>query len=211
MSHNTQVNSTENTLPCLANHSVTDANETPDVATMKGFYGLITILWFPILDYIVNLSAWCFKSTFLFLSLWEGRRLVHVDLCFLGKHVAWNWRDSHHAFGGVLSGWLFQTWKHSFLFGFVNKLFFLTFMTSNPLIFKIFKKSHFSKHNLFIFPAFIASAFIHTVGMLGPMVGYMMGSFISKIYVDVGFVDLGMWFLKNINWHFFANCVYCNT
>ncbi|KAM9328383.1 solute carrier organic anion transporter family, member 1D1 [Pholidichthys leucotaenia] len=33
-------------------------------------------------------------------------------------------------------------------------------------------------------------AFIHTVGILGPMVGFMMGSYLAKIYVDVGFVDL---------------------
>lgn len=55
------------------------------------------------------------------------------------------------------------------------------------------------------FPHFIASdditfpslslyppACIHTVGILGPMFGFMLGSFLAKIYVDVGFVDLGM-------------------
>ncbi|XP_028305497.1 solute carrier organic anion transporter family, member 1D1 [Gouania willdenowi] len=31
---------------------------------------------------------------------------------------------------------------------------------------------------------------IHTVGILGPMVGFMLGSFLAKVYVDVGFVDL---------------------
>uniref|UniRef100_A0A8C7XN41 Solute carrier organic anion transporter family member n=1 Tax=Oryzias sinensis TaxID=183150 RepID=A0A8C7XN41_9TELE len=35
-------------------------------------------------------------------------------------------------------------------------------------------------------------ACIHTVGILGPMVGFMMGSFLAKIYVDIGFTDLGM-------------------
>ncbi|XP_077355723.1 solute carrier organic anion transporter family, member 1D1 [Festucalex cinctus] len=33
-------------------------------------------------------------------------------------------------------------------------------------------------------------ACIHTVGILGPMFGFMMGSFLTKIYVDVGFVNL---------------------
>ncbi|KAF6730893.1 Solute carrier organic anion transporter family member 1C1 [Oryzias melastigma] len=33
-------------------------------------------------------------------------------------------------------------------------------------------------------------ACIHTVGILGPMVGFMMGSFLAKIYVDIGFTDL---------------------
>ncbi|XP_028255373.1 solute carrier organic anion transporter family, member 1D1 [Parambassis ranga] len=33
-------------------------------------------------------------------------------------------------------------------------------------------------------------ACIHTVGILGPMFGFMLGSFLAKIYVDIGFVDL---------------------
>ncbi|KAF3705003.1 Solute carrier organic anion transporter family member 1C1 Organic anion transporter F [Channa argus] len=33
-------------------------------------------------------------------------------------------------------------------------------------------------------------ACIHTVGILGPVVGFMLGSFFSKIYVDIGSVDL---------------------
>lgn len=31
---------------------------------------------------------------------------------------------------------------------------------------------------------------IHTVGILGPMFGFMLGSFLTKIYVDIGSVDL---------------------
>uniref|UniRef100_A0A8C4DNG0 Solute carrier organic anion transporter family member n=1 Tax=Dicentrarchus labrax TaxID=13489 RepID=A0A8C4DNG0_DICLA len=31
---------------------------------------------------------------------------------------------------------------------------------------------------------------IHTVGILGPMFGFMLGSLLAKIYVDIGFVDL---------------------
>uniref|UniRef100_A0A3Q3W8N9 Solute carrier organic anion transporter family member n=1 Tax=Mola mola TaxID=94237 RepID=A0A3Q3W8N9_MOLML len=33
-------------------------------------------------------------------------------------------------------------------------------------------------------------ACIHTVGILGPMFGFMLGSFLSKIYVDIGSADL---------------------
>uniref|UniRef100_A0A8D0CYM0 Solute carrier organic anion transporter family member n=1 Tax=Sander lucioperca TaxID=283035 RepID=A0A8D0CYM0_SANLU len=33
-------------------------------------------------------------------------------------------------------------------------------------------------------------ACIHTVGILGPMFGFMLGSLLAKIYVDIGFVDL---------------------
>ncbi|XP_061664003.1 solute carrier organic anion transporter family member 1C1-like isoform X2 [Syngnathoides biaculeatus] len=54
-------------------------------------------------------------------------------------------------------------------------------------------------------------ACIHTVGILGPMFGFMMGSFLAKIYVDIGSVNLdsvtinykdsrwvGAWWLGNI-------------
>lgn len=58
-----------------------------------------------------------FKSALPPYSLWKGCWLVHVDICVLGKHAAWNWRDSHHAPGSVLSGWLLQRRKHSLLFG----------------------------------------------------------------------------------------------
>ncbi|XP_040003707.1 solute carrier organic anion transporter family member 1C1-like isoform X2 [Xiphias gladius] len=34
------------------------------------------------------------------------------------------------------------------------------------------------------------TACIHTVGILGPMFGFMLGSFLAKIYVDIGSVDL---------------------
>ncbi|XP_029019154.1 solute carrier organic anion transporter family member 1C1-like [Betta splendens] len=33
-------------------------------------------------------------------------------------------------------------------------------------------------------------AFIHTAGMIGPMVGFMLGSYLAKLYVDIGSVDL---------------------
>uniref|UniRef100_A0A8C6UWR6 Solute carrier organic anion transporter family member n=1 Tax=Neogobius melanostomus TaxID=47308 RepID=A0A8C6UWR6_9GOBI len=33
-------------------------------------------------------------------------------------------------------------------------------------------------------------ACIQTVGILGPMFGFMLGSFLTKVYVDIGFVDL---------------------
>ncbi|XP_068134133.1 solute carrier organic anion transporter family member 1C1-like isoform X2 [Hyperolius riggenbachi] len=33
-------------------------------------------------------------------------------------------------------------------------------------------------------------ACLHTVGLIGPMVGFMMGSYFSKFYVDVGFVNM---------------------
>ncbi|XP_013874318.1 solute carrier organic anion transporter family, member 1D1 [Austrofundulus limnaeus] len=117
MSHNTQVNSTENILPCLTNHTVTDANETPDVATMKAC------------EKAVGSSMW-----------------IYVFL------------------GNMLRG-----------------------IGETPIMpLGVSYLDDFSRHENT--PFYLA--FIHTVGMLGPMVGYMMGSYISKIYVDIGFVDL---------------------
>lgn len=47
-------------------------------------------------------------------------------------------------------------------------------------------------HNFLPFSSFLVLAYIHTTGMLGPMFGFMLGSFLAKTYVDIGFVDLGM-------------------
>lgn len=30
------------------------------------------------------------------------------------------------------------------------------------------------------------------MGIIGPMFGFMLGSYLAKIYVDIGSVDLGM-------------------
>ncbi|NWI21654.1 SO1C1 protein, partial [Crypturellus soui] len=37
-------------------------------------------------------------------------------------------------------------------------------------------------------PVYIAS--LHTIAMLGPMFGFMLGSLCARLYVDIGFVDL---------------------
>ncbi len=39
---------------------------------------------------------------------------------------------------------------------------------------------------------FFFSAIIQTVGIMGPMFGFMFGSFCAKLYVDIGAVDLGI-------------------
>ncbi|KFR03673.1 Solute carrier organic anion transporter family member 1C1, partial [Nipponia nippon] len=38
-------------------------------------------------------------------------------------------------------------------------------------------------------PVYVAC--LHTIAMLGPMFGFLLGSFCAKLYVDIGFVDLG--------------------
>ncbi|KFQ43958.1 Solute carrier organic anion transporter family member 1C1, partial [Nestor notabilis] len=38
-------------------------------------------------------------------------------------------------------------------------------------------------------PVYVAC--LHTIGMLGPMFGFLLGSLCARLYVDVGFVDLG--------------------
>lgn len=54
-------------------------------------------------------------------------------------------------------------------------------------------------------------ACVHTVGILGPMFGFMLGSYLAKIYVDIGFVNLGkdqnllMCFLSELEWN--TDCV----
>ncbi|XP_067346006.1 solute carrier organic anion transporter family member 1C1-like isoform X2 [Channa argus] len=48
-------------------------------------------------------------------------------------------------------------------------------------------------------------ACIHTVGILGPVVGFMLGSFFSKIYVDIGSVDLD--FIPSLK-RLFSNSVF---
>lgn len=82
-------------------------------------FDLIYLLLF-FLNLILNYPLQIFKLSVLPFRLWEGGRLVHVDLCVPGKHVARNWRDSGHAAGHFLYGWLLQRGEHSFLFGFVT-------------------------------------------------------------------------------------------
>ncbi len=36
------------------------------------------------------------------------------------------------------------------------------------------------------------SAIIQTVGIMGPVFGFTLGSFCAKLYVDIGAVDLGI-------------------
>ncbi|NXB66582.1 SO1C1 protein, partial [Struthidea cinerea] len=38
-------------------------------------------------------------------------------------------------------------------------------------------------------PVYVAC--LHTIGMMGPMFGFLLGSLCAKLYVDIGFVDLG--------------------
>uniref|UniRef100_A0A3B5M993 Solute carrier organic anion transporter family member n=1 Tax=Xiphophorus couchianus TaxID=32473 RepID=A0A3B5M993_9TELE len=117
MSHNTQVNSTENILPCLSNHSLSEKDEVPDVEAMKAC------------EKAVGSSMW-----------------IYVFL------------------GNVLRG-----------------------IGETPIMpLGISYLDDFSKHENT--PFYLAC--IHTTGILGPMFGFMLGSFLAKTYVDIGFVDL---------------------
>uniref|UniRef100_A0A8C6NLA4 Solute carrier organic anion transporter family member n=1 Tax=Nothobranchius furzeri TaxID=105023 RepID=A0A8C6NLA4_NOTFU len=117
MSHNTQVNSTETILPCLANHSMADADGTPNVEDRKAC------------EEAAGSSMW-----------------VYVFL------------------GNVLRG-----------------------IGETPIMpLGVSYLDDFSKQENT--PFYLAC--IHTVGILGPMVGFMMGSYLAKIYVDIGFVNL---------------------
>ncbi|MEQ2248535.1 hypothetical protein ILYODFUR_020023 [Ilyodon furcidens] len=117
MSHNTQVNSTENSLPCLSNHSLTEKDEIPDIAAIQAC------------EQAVGSSMW-----------------IYVFL------------------GNMLRG-IGET-------------------PSMPL--GISYLDDFSRQANT--PFYLACIF--TTGMLGPMIGFMLGSYLAKTYVDIGFVDL---------------------
>uniref|UniRef100_H2LXW0 Solute carrier organic anion transporter family member n=1 Tax=Oryzias latipes TaxID=8090 RepID=H2LXW0_ORYLA len=117
MSHNSQVNSTANTLPCLSNQSLAEQDKAPDLEQMRD----------------------CEKAAGS--SMW-----IYVFL------------------GNMLRG-----------------------IGETPVMpLGISYMDDFSKEENT--PFYLAC--IHTVGILGPMVGFMMGSFLAKIYVDIGFTDL---------------------
>uniref|UniRef100_A0A8C7XPJ3 Solute carrier organic anion transporter family member n=1 Tax=Oryzias sinensis TaxID=183150 RepID=A0A8C7XPJ3_9TELE len=119
MSHNSHVNSTANTLPCLSNQSLAEQDKAPDLEQIRD----------------------CEKAAGS--SMW-----IYVFL------------------GNMLRG-----------------------IGETPVMpLGISYMDDFSKEENT--PFYLAC--IHTVGILGPMVGFMMGSFLAKIYVDIGFTDLGM-------------------
>nr|XP_046234849.1 solute carrier organic anion transporter family member 1C1-like [Scatophagus argus] len=117
VSHNTAVNSTESILPCHYNHTLNDADETPDLKA----------------------RAACEKAAGS--SMW-----IYVFL------------------GNMLRG-----------------------IGETPIMpLGVSYLDDFSlEENT---PFYLAC--IHTVGILGPMFGFMLGSYLAKIYVDIGSVDL---------------------
>ncbi|KAM9334622.1 uncharacterized protein ABDE67_021176 [Symphorus nematophorus] len=115
--HNTAVNNTESALPCHSNHSLTDADETPDLDTKTA----------------------CEKAAGS--SMW-----IYVFL------------------GNMLRG-----------------------IGETPIMpLGVSYLDDFSREENT--PFYLAC--IHTVGILGPMFGFMLGSYLAKIYVDIGSVDL---------------------
>ncbi|XP_073336624.1 solute carrier organic anion transporter family member 1C1-like [Pagrus major] len=117
VSHSTAVNSSESALPCHSNHSLSEADETPDVATRTA----------------------CEKAAGS--SLW-----IYVFL------------------GNMLRG-----------------------IGETPIMpLGVSYLDDFSREENT--PFYLAC--IHTVGILGPMFGFMLGSYLAKIYVDIGSVDL---------------------
>ncbi|KAM9846150.1 solute carrier organic anion transporter family, member 1D1 [Aulostomus maculatus] len=117
VSHKTGTNSTGSILPCLSDHSVTDADAAPDLAAQKA----------------------CEKAAGS--SMW-----IYVFL------------------GNMLRG-----------------------IGETPIMpLGVSYLDDFSREENT--PFYLAC--IHTVGILGPMFGFMLGSYLAKIYVDIGSVDL---------------------
>ncbi|XP_068442809.1 solute carrier organic anion transporter family member 1C1-like [Clinocottus analis] len=117
VSHSANFNSTEGILACMSNHSLAEADETPDLEAIKA----------------------CEKAAGS--SLW-----IYVFL------------------GNMLRG-----------------------IGETPIMpLGVSYLDDFSKEENT--PFYLAC--IHTVGILGPMFGFMLGSYLAKIYVDVGSVDL---------------------
>ncbi|XP_054480337.1 solute carrier organic anion transporter family member 1C1-like [Anoplopoma fimbria] len=117
VSQSTSINSTHSILPCMSNHSLAKADETPDLETMTA----------------------CEKAAGS--SLW-----IYVFL------------------GNMLRG-----------------------IGETPIMpLGVSYLDDFSREENT--PFYLAC--IHTVGILGPMFGFMLGSYLAKIYVDIGSVDL---------------------
>ncbi|XP_074554659.1 solute carrier organic anion transporter family, member 1D1 [Halichoeres trimaculatus] len=117
MTHNTATNSTETVLPCLANHTMTDEDDIPDLEAKTA----------------------CEKAAGS--SMW-----IYVFL------------------GNMLRG-----------------------IGETPIMpLGVSYLDDFSREENT--PFYLAC--IHTVGILGPMFGFMLGSYLAKIYVDIGSVDL---------------------
>ncbi|XP_008302771.1 solute carrier organic anion transporter family, member 1D1 [Stegastes partitus] len=117
VAHSTNINSSENILPCLSNNSLIDLDETPDAAAKTA----------------------CEKAAGS--SMW-----IYVFL------------------GNMLRG-----------------------IGETPIMpLGVSYLDDFSREENT--PFYLAC--IHTVGILGPMFGFMLGSFLAKIYVDIGTVDL---------------------
>lgn len=46
----------------------------------------------------------------------------------------------------------------------------------------------------------IFSGFLGGIGMIGPILGFIMGSLFAKLYVDIGYVDLSKYNQNKLPW-----------
>lgn len=201
MSHNVVSNSSEGALPCHANHSETAADESLDLVTKTGavrsepldcvrlrFYcsaAVITMLCLP--QPVRNQLARLCGSTFsLGTCCVELERLPSCHWVSLIWMTSPEKRTLHSIWVGLFILPIVYMWSC-----FSCLMFFtcISFGMFNYFICR--KKAFFFLFVVCLYLFVYLPACIHTVGILGPMFGFMLGSFLTKIYVDIGSVDLG--------------------
>lgn len=62
------------------------------------------------------------------------------------------------------------------------------------------------KFLIFIYFYSFGTGCVQTVAIIGPIFGFLLGSLCAKLYVDIGFVNLG----KGMNVLLFVHLFYCN-
>lgn len=105
-------------------------------------------------------------------------KLTHVGDCTVWKHFAWHWGSKHRPSGNVIHRWLCTPRKLSFLHWWENYYYFIFL-------------SQISCDLVNFVILFFSLGCLHTLGVIGPIFGYSLGSLCASLYVDIGLVNQG--------------------